>query len=147
MKFIDKNVCGGPLPTRFGNLWEAIKELKENKIDVVISLYDPMKKEEYNFSKKKLKKIKHYSFQFNDYSIPTKDIANNILIVINKAVKENKKILIHCGAGIGRTGTILALYLKTDQNIDGYDAIELIRNFYNSCAVETIEQEKFIINF
>ena len=53
---------------------------------------------------------------------------------------------VSCEAGCGRTGTVLAC-MAVISGVDPAQAVSWIRRNYDSCAVETAEQEKLISEF
>ncbi|WP_040329192.1 phosphatase domain-containing putative toxin, partial [Acidovorax delafieldii] len=55
-------------------------------------------------------------------------------------------IAVHCRAGIGRTGTILAAWLIREGGLSSEEAIARLRNI-NPAYVQTDEQEKFLQSF
>jgi len=64
---------------------------------------------------------------------------------IDEALKElgkGKKLLVHCGAGYGRTGMFLACLLVS-QGLSAEDAIELVRS-KRPGSIETKEQEELV---
>jgi atypical dual specificity phosphatase len=67
------------------------------------------------------------------------------LSAIAKARQHGFGAGVHCGAGIGRTGTILACYLVT-QGLSAHDALTRIRRLRPG-SVETPEQEDAIVEF
>ncbi len=56
-------------------------------------------------------------------------------------LRGGETIYLHCLAGIGRTGTVLACLLKTAGAAG--DPVELVRTFYDHRALETEEQQRF----
>ena len=42
-------------------------------------------------------------------------------------IKSGKSVFVHCKAGLGRAGTLAALLLKGQGNIDGNDSIAEVR--------------------
>lgn len=55
---------------------------------------------------------------------------------------EGRGVVVHCGAGIGRTGTMIACYL-VDKGFPAGEAIELVRAARPG-SIETIEQERAV---
>ena len=64
------------------------------------------------------------------------------LSAIVKARAKQFGVGVHCGAGLGRTGTVLACYLVT-QGLSGRDAIARVRQLRPG-SIETPEQEEAV---
>ena len=57
-------------------------------------------------------KLEYHNVQIRDFHNPTSKQLNKILEIVTKS----SAVIIHCGEGLGRTGTILTyLYLKSDK--------------------------------
>ena len=61
---------------------------------------------------------------------------------IKKTLKPNNSVVIHCHAGLGRTGLLAATFLVS-MGLAAESAIETIRETRPG-SIETIEQEKYI---
>ena len=137
-----------PRPGSENNLQDDLEYVRNNGFSVLISLYDPEDYFEKSFAELDLSDhgIEHYALRFPDFSIPDKTQALKILKLIDKKInQENKKVVIHCGAGVGRTGTLAALYLKSKfYSITWKKSIRTVRSVYNPDAIETAEQMHFI---
>ncbi len=90
--------------------------------------------------------IKSIWFPIQDQSTPTSinqfmNLINNIL----KAVAEGQTVVIHCQAGLGRSGTVAACCLVAN----GYSATEAIAKVRQArqYTIETKQQENFIFQF
>ena len=62
------------------------------------------------------------------------------------AAKSGTNIVVHCLAGIGRTGIFLACLAKEHLGLEGQDAISWVRESVTG-AMENRQQEDFVINY
>jgi atypical dual specificity phosphatase len=83
-----------------------------------------------------------YSFvPVKDFECPTREQVGKIVLWAKDTAK---KTVIHCGAGKGRTGTVVScIYATRDKDADSNFIIEAVRDA-RSGSVETQEQEKFV---
>ena len=78
-----------------------------------------------------------------DFSAPTIVQIEQSITAINSFMEDGIAVAVHCGAGFGRTGTILACYLVW-QGISAKEAISSVR-ILRPGSIETPEQEEVII--
>lgn len=81
-----------------------------------------------------------------DYSIPDQDELNEPIQQVIAAARRGKTIVIHCHAGLGRTGMFAACLAKAVFGMNGEDAVNWVRQHIPH-AVETREQLAFIRQF
>ena len=80
-----------------------------------------------------------------DFHAPTIPQIEQAIAIINRFHAQNRPIAIHCGAGLGRTGTILACYLVS-QGIAAQDAINRVRTLQPG-SVETPQQQSVVMAY
>lgn len=82
-----------------------------------------------------------------DYGLPEVEQMKSILNWVQKKVKAKENILIHCVGGLGRSGTVMAIYAKAYLGKTGQEAIDFVRSIRGNEAVETQEQQDFVKNW
>lgn len=115
--------------------------LKDNGIEAIVSLTEsPLHKtliEEFGFE------YKHIPIP--DLASPTQEQIEEFVSFVNNLATSKKKIVVHCDAGIGRTGTMLACYL-VNKGCSANWAISEVRK-RRPGSIETIEQEDTILKY
>jgi len=99
------------------------------------------------------KTIYYSRFAIMDYSIPTNKEMESIVSYINKNLTEDRNIYLHCRGGIGRTGTVVACWLKS-QGMSGKEALARLAELFshsnaaNFCrSPECEEQIRFVMDY
>ena len=80
-----------------------------------------------------------------DMEPPSDRQFDHILDTIRKANDVGMGVAIHCAAGLGRTGTVLAAYFVA-KGLPPREAVERVRNLRPG-SVETVDQERAIERF
>ncbi len=135
--WIDKERIGGASQPQLSDL----PFLKSIDLAGIICLQEESTSEELA----RLLDIAYLHRPIQDFGVPSNDDIPEILkfLAQQQKNKPNIPVLVHCTAGNGRTGTILASVIKLLDRLGSEDAIQKIRKV-NPLAIETKEQEEFI---
>lgn len=89
----------------------------------------------------------HVALDIVDFNVPTQADARRAVVKALVLLDAHGDIYAGCMGGVGRTGLFLALMVKTLEDLPGTDAIQVVRDHFNIHAIETKEQEAFVIAF
>ena len=76
--------------------------------------------------------LRHHSFEIPDMGIPSSpDVMRGVLDLIPTEISAGRTCYIHCWGGIGRTGTVVACWLK-ESGMGAEDALARVQSLYES---------------
>lgn len=84
--------------------------------------------------------VDYLHLMVEDYGAPTMEVLDETVNYIDKNIRSGKPVLVHCAAGKGRTGAVLAAYMIKKENLTAQQAIEKIR-LLRPGSVQSITQE------
>ena len=123
------------------SLRRALESLKDHGISVIVSLtksrLEPALVEEFGFE--------YHHLPLEDFTAPTYDMILRFIGIVNNARKTGESTVVHCMAGLGRSGTMAACYLVSI-GYSSREALDKIRALRPG-SVETVEQEEAIHEF
>lgn len=90
--------------------------------------------------------IDYIHLNVKDYGAPSLEQLSNTIDFMEKQIDKGKRVLVHCAAGKGRTGTILAAYLLKEENLTAAQAIGKIRKLRPG-SIQTKTQENCVKAF
>ena len=137
---LDGELAGSARPGLFNELADDMAELKALGIRIIVNLteksFDPPVSS-FGFE--------GVHFPIDDMGIPETRQTVELCRKILSAIDREEPVLLHCKAGLGRTGTVLACCLI----LQGDTASEAVASLRRKCQyyIQTREQERFIHHF
>jgi atypical dual specificity phosphatase len=120
---------------------EELIWLRHQGIDLLVSLTeDPLRRDWVNDAG-----LMAVHVPVEDMEAPTQAQLDLCLSVIRRANDQKIGVAVHCGAGLGRTGVVLACWFVT-RGLSGEDAIARVRRMRPG-SIETQEQADAVLEY
>jgi atypical dual specificity phosphatase len=120
---------------------EEMRWLREQGVEVLVSLTEERLPRDWCDDAGLL--VFHEPLE--DMEPPTQEQLDRCVSAVTKAMANNMAVAVHCGAGLGRTGVVLAAYLVT-KGLSAANAISRVRRL-RPHSIETDEQAEAIERF
>ena len=133
---IEKKLAGSAIPTSK----EEIDWVKQEGVKSIVTIREEPLEEEW------LEDVNYLHIHSNDMGVPEFDDLINSVDFLHQRITNDEPVMVHCLAGLGRTGTILACYLIKYEQMSADDAIQKIRNERHG-SIQSFSQEEIIFRF
>ena len=119
----------------------SLDALSKRGVQVVINLHErahgPARLKPYDLAEVHL--------PVRDFTAPTPEQLAQGVAEMERSIRAGKTVAVHCGGGLGRTGTLLACYLVS-RGMTTVDAIAEVRRLRPG-SIETREQVNAVLAF
>ena len=133
---IDGKLAGSAIPTSK----DEIKWVQEQGVKSIVTIREEPLADEW------IKDVNYLHVMSNDMGVPEFDDLIHAVDFIHKRITNNEPVLVHCLAGMGRTGTVLACYLVKYQNTSAEEATQKVRE-ERPGSIQSYPQEEIIFRF
>tara|TARA_B100001105_G_scaffold214932_1_gene180234 strand:+ start:182 stop:676 length:495 start_codon:yes stop_codon:yes gene_type:complete len=133
---VENKLAGSGIPTSIDEVRWAI----EQGVKSIVTI------REEPLDKSWVQDVNYLHVLSNDMGVPEFNDLIYAVDFIHRRITNNEPVLVHCLAGMGRTGTILACYLVKYQNMSADEAMQKVRE-ERPGSIQSYPQEEIIFRF
>jgi atypical dual specificity phosphatase len=133
---IENKLAGSGIPTSINEVQWVI----EQGVKSIVTVKEEPLDDDW------VKDVNYLHVYSNDMSVPEFDDLVSSIDFIHRRITNNEPVMVHCLAGLGRTGTLLACYLVKYQKMAADDAIQKVRA-ERPGSIQSYPQEEIIFQF
>ena len=133
---IEGKLAGSAIPTSK----DEIKWLQEQGVKSIVTIREVPLDDDW------VDKMKYLHVLSDDMGVPSFDDLKNSVEYVRERIQNNEPVMVHCLAGLGRTGTILACYLIKYEKMSAENAIQHVREKRHG-SIQSFVQEEMIFQY
>ena len=133
---IEGKLAGSAIPTSK----DEIKWMQEQGVKSIVTIREVPLDEDW------VDEMKYLHVLSDDMGVPSFDDLKNSVDYVHERIQNNEAVMVHCLAGLGRTGTILACYLIKYEKMSAEDAIQHVREKRHG-SIQSFVQEEMIFQY
>ena len=133
---IENKLAGSAIPTSIEEVQWAI----DQGVKSVITVREEPLDDSWT------KNVNYLHIPSNDMGVPEFVDLVSAVDFIHRRITNNEPVMVHCLAGLGRTGTLLACYLVKYQNMSADEATKNVRE-ERPGSIQSYPQEEIIFRF
>ena len=130
---IENKLAGSGIPTSINEVQWVI----EQGVKSIVTVREEPLDDDW------VKDVNYLHIMSNDMGVPEFDDLTHAIDFIHRRITNNEPVMVHCLAGLGRTGTLLACYLVKYQKMSADDAIRKVRE-ERPGSIQSYPQEEII---
>ncbi len=133
---IENKLAGSGIPTSI----DEVQWIIEQGVKSIVTIREEPLADNW------IKDVNYLHVISNDMSVPEFNDLTHAVDFIHRRITNNEPVLVHCLAGMGRTGVVLACYLVKYQNMSADEATQKIRE-ERPGSIQSYPQEEIIFRF
>jgi len=133
---IENKLAGSGIPTSI----DEVQWIIEQGVKSIVTIREEPLADNW------IKDVNYLHVISNDMGVPEFNDLIHAVDFIHRRITNKEPVLVHCLAGMGRTGVVLACYLVKYQNMSADEATQKIRE-ERPGSIQSYPQEEIIFRF
>ena len=133
---IEGKLAGSAIPTSK----DEVKWLREEGVKSIVTIREVPLDEDW------VNELNYLHILSDDMGVPSFDDLKRSVDYVHERIQNIEPVMVHCLAGLGRTGTILACYLIKYEKMSAEDAIQHVREKRHG-SIQSFVQEEMIFQY